>query len=156
MGNSGLWLASCETSNWTHICRFPKDMVFCNLLEWIICIILFPPSFHPGSFFSSPFISAYPLISQTCSPYHLQIKPPFFLLCSDFSMAGTAIEKWKGKLIREGWDVNKTVFSLHQLHYIFSDTRSFPNKFPHLNLFIIKQFPNFLREHYPLGTNTPC
>lgn len=45
MGNSGLRLASCETSNWIHICQFPKDMFFCNLLEWIICGILFPPSF---------------------------------------------------------------------------------------------------------------
>ena len=114
MGNSSLWLASCETSNWSHICWFPKDMVFCNLLEWIIYIIFFPPSFHPVLFFSSPFISAYPPTSQTASHIASILSHFFFLLCSSFAMAETAIEK--GKLIREGWGVNITVFILHQLH----------------------------------------
>lgn len=51
MGNSRLWLASCETSNWTHTCQLPKDMVFCNLLKRIVYISFSPPSFHQVLFF---------------------------------------------------------------------------------------------------------
>lgn len=114
MGNSSLWLASCETSNLTHICWLPKDMAFCNLLERIVYIIPFPPSFHQLLFFSSPFVSASTLTSQTPSPYHLNSRPPFPLRRSYFAMAEIAIEK--GKLIREGWNAHMMVFILYQLH----------------------------------------
>lgn len=74
-----------------------------------LSIILFPPSFCPVLFFSSPFISTYPPTFQ--ATFHITSRlSHLFLLCSYFTMAETAIER--GKLISEGWDVNITTFIL--------------------------------------------